>query len=343
VLLVKHNALRKEHSNQQNSSSNNDTSYNSYGQSYNNNNTSQEQKNNTNYRPLLDHARIVHFIRKQDHLPLLEPYLKKVQCENLKVINEALNELLIEEEDFTQLRLSIGEYDNFDQISLAMKLEKHELLEFRRISAHLFKVNKRFKESVELSKKDKMFKDLIDTCKESQSHELCESTLAYFCEINQKSSFAAMTFTCFAFLRPDVVMELSWKHKEFNDFSMPYFIQYLRNTHDDLKELKEFKNKLNKKKEEEEQDQQNHMMENQQPFMLSNTPFNQGGGQGMGGGAQGFDPNFGQMNNPNMAYNQNQNNMAYNQNNNMMQQQQQGFNQFTQPPMQQQHNNMYQM
>lgn len=125
---------------------------------------------------------------------------------------------------------------------------------------------------------------------------------------------------------------------------MPYFIQYLRNTHDDLKELKEFKNKVDKKKEEEEQDQQNQMMENQQPFMLSNTPFNQGG-QGMGtGGAQGFDPNFGQMNYPNMAYNQNQNNMAYNQNNNnMMQQQQQGFNQFTQPPMQQQHNNMYQM
>ena len=36
-------------------------------------------------------------------------------------MNEAVNELLIEEEDFTALRDSITTYDNFDQLSLASR------------------------------------------------------------------------------------------------------------------------------------------------------------------------------------------------------------------------------
>ncbi len=55
-------------------------------------------------------------------------------------MNTAYNELLIDEEDYEALRDSIDKYDNFDNISLAQKLEKHELLEFRRIAAHLYKV-----------------------------------------------------------------------------------------------------------------------------------------------------------------------------------------------------------
>jgi hypothetical protein len=51
----------------------------------------------------------------------------------------AYNELLIEEEDFKLLRDSIDHFDNFDNIALAQRLEKHELVEFRRIAAHLYK------------------------------------------------------------------------------------------------------------------------------------------------------------------------------------------------------------
>lgn len=58
------------------------------------------------------------------------------------------------------LRASIDAYDNFDNISLAQRLEKHELIEFRRIAAYLFKGNNRWKQSVELCKKDKLYKVL---------------------------------------------------------------------------------------------------------------------------------------------------------------------------------------
>lgn len=74
-----------------------------------------------------------------NQLPLVKPYLRQVQTQNNKSVNEALNQVLIDEEDYTGLRSSIDAYDNFDNITLAQQLEKHELLEFRRISAYLYR------------------------------------------------------------------------------------------------------------------------------------------------------------------------------------------------------------
>lgn len=101
------------------------------------------------------------FIPQVNHLPLVKVYLRSVQSLNNKAINEALNGLLIEEEDFQGLRTSIDAFDNFDNIALAQRLEKHELIEFRRIAAYLYKGNNRWKQSVELCKKDRLFKVCI--------------------------------------------------------------------------------------------------------------------------------------------------------------------------------------
>ncbi|KAJ8312752.1 hypothetical protein KUTeg_010125 [Tegillarca granosa] len=81
--------------------------------------------------PRLDHTRAVNFFSKVNQIPLVKPYLRSVQKNNNKAINESLNNLLIEEEDYQGLRTSIDAYDNFDNISLAQRLERHELIEFR--------------------------------------------------------------------------------------------------------------------------------------------------------------------------------------------------------------------
>ena len=75
------------------------------------------------------------------------------------------------------MRSSIDDYGNFEQLVLAQKVEQHELLEFRRVAAYLFKKNKRYAESIELSKGDKMFKDAIDTAAESQNSDLVDGLL----------------------------------------------------------------------------------------------------------------------------------------------------------------------
>lgn len=64
----------------------------------------------------VDHARVVGILRKADHLPLIKDYLLAVQKANLAAVNEAVNELLIEEDDFSGLRESITTYDNYDQV-----------------------------------------------------------------------------------------------------------------------------------------------------------------------------------------------------------------------------------
>lgn len=171
--------------------------------------------------PFLDHARVVHLLRKQEGLYLATEYLKNVQKENLSVVNEALNEIYIIEEDYESLRQSIDEYDNFDQILLAQKVEKHELLEFRRIAAYLYKKNKRFQKSVSLSKEDRMYKDAIDTAAESGEVELAEDLLRFFVSVHDRACFAATLYTNYDLIRPDTAVELAWRNG-YTDFVMPY-------------------------------------------------------------------------------------------------------------------------
>lgn len=51
---------------------------------------------------------------------------------NIPAVNESYNELLIEDEDYKTLRDSTDSQDAFDSLGLAARLEKHDLLEFRR-------------------------------------------------------------------------------------------------------------------------------------------------------------------------------------------------------------------
>jgi clathrin heavy chain len=171
--------------------------------------------------PNLDHARVVHLLRKQNALALALEYMKSVQKENLTVVNEAINELAILEEDHEGLRSSIDDYDNFDQLFLAQKVEKHELLEFRRIAAYLYKKNKRWLQSVQLSKEDHMYKDAIDTAAESKDADIAEELLRFFVSVNDRGSFSATLFTCYDLIRPDIALELAWRYG-YSDFTMPY-------------------------------------------------------------------------------------------------------------------------
>merc|ERR1719172_514887 len=116
------------------------------------------------------------------HLPLILTYLKQVQQHNIAAVNEAINELYVESEQHEELRQSIEDFEQFDQIALAQKLEKHELVEMRRVASLVWKKNKRYKQAIELSKKDYMFKDIIDSAKESGSAELAATVLKFFVE-----------------------------------------------------------------------------------------------------------------------------------------------------------------
>jgi clathrin heavy chain len=91
-------------------------------------------------RDKIDHTRVVSLVRKLNHLPLIKAYMTSVQEKNIPAVNDALHDLYIEEEDYEALRSSVDRFDAFDIVALAQRLEKHDLLEFRRIAAVLYKV-----------------------------------------------------------------------------------------------------------------------------------------------------------------------------------------------------------
>jgi clathrin heavy chain len=63
-----------------------------------------------------------------------------------------------------------------------VQLEQHELLEMRRISSYIYKKAQRWRQSVALSKKDKLYKDAMETVSQSGDRTLAEELLVFFVE-----------------------------------------------------------------------------------------------------------------------------------------------------------------
>jgi clathrin heavy chain len=94
-------------------------------------------------------------------------------------VNEAVNDLLIEEEDYKTLRDSVQNYDNYDATELAKRLEKHDLIFFRQIAASIYRKNKRWEKSIALSKQDKLYKDAIETAALSAKIDIVSDLVQY--------------------------------------------------------------------------------------------------------------------------------------------------------------------
>ena len=127
----------------------------------------------------IDVNRVVKMFEKSDNIPLIKPFLLSVQSQNKKTVNNAINDLLIEEEDYKTLRDSVENYDNYDPVELAQRLEKHDLVFFRQIAANIYRKNKRWEKSIALSKQDKLFKDAIETAAISAKSDVVEELLRY--------------------------------------------------------------------------------------------------------------------------------------------------------------------
>eukprot|EP00850_Spirogloea_muscicola_P015188 SM000114S24151 [mRNA] locus=s114:187416:198058:- [translate_table: standard] len=244
--------------------------------------------------PRVDHTRVVDIMRKAGHLPLVKPYLVSVQSNNVAAVNEALNGLYIEEEDYDRLRESIDMHDNYDQISLSQQIEKHELLEFRRIAATIYKNSGRWRQSVSLSKKDKLYKDAMETASQSGDRELAEELLTFFVDEGKKECFAACLYTCYDLIRADVAVELAWIHNMF-EYVMPYMLQFLREYSSKVDELvrnrlEQQKEQKNKEAEEKEVIAQQNLYQQLMPLALPAPPMP---GMGMPGGGVGYDAGYG--------------------------------------------------
>lgn len=208
--------------------------------------------------PRVDNSRVVAQLRRANQLALIRPYLLFVQQSTkpeISDVNEAVNDLYLEEEDVDALRSSVENYPTFDQIALARRLETHELLRFRRLASWLYTRNKRFEKAVELSKKDKMYQDAMEATAASGNKKTAEELLYFFAtKIDEKDKapcFAACLYTCYEIIDPDTVMEIAWMNN-LREFAMPYFINTTREFNLAINSLREEVDQLKEQKKEEE-------------------------------------------------------------------------------------------
>lgn len=129
----------------------------------------------------VDVNRVVRMFEKSDNIPMIKPFLLNVQYQNKRSVNNAINEILIEEEDYKTLRDSVDNYDNYDPVDLASRLERHDLVFFRQIAANIYRKNNRWEKSIALSKQDKLYKDAIETAAISKKSDVAEDVLRYVC------------------------------------------------------------------------------------------------------------------------------------------------------------------
>jgi clathrin heavy chain len=204
--------------------------------------------------PRIDVNRVVKMFQRSDNLPLIKPFLLNVQHLNKRIVNDAINDLLIEEEDYKTLRDSVGNHDNYDAVDLASRLEKHDLVFFRQIAANIYRKNKRWEKSINLSKQDKLWKDAIETAAISGKEDVVEELLRYvsatslsiyvthtnmaqFVDIGNRECYVGMLYACYDLIRPDLVLEMSWR-SGLQDFTMPYMINLLCQTTKEIATLK---------------------------------------------------------------------------------------------------------
>ncbi|KAH0927664.1 hypothetical protein HID58_019920, partial [Brassica napus] len=217
----------------------------------------------------LDHARVVDIMRKAGQLRLIKPYMVAVQSNNVTAVNEALNEIYVEEEDYERLRESIDLHDSFDQIGLAQKIEKHELVEMRRVAAYIYKKAGKWKQSIALSKKDNLYKDCMETASQSGDHDLAEQLLVYFIEQGKKECFVTCLFVCYDLIRPDVALELAWINNII-DLAFPYLLQVMREYTGKVDEI--IKDKLEAQKEAKAKEQEEKEVMSQQNMYAQLLP-----------------------------------------------------------------------
>jgi len=93
----------------------------------------------------------------------------------------------------------------------------------------------------------------METVAESKDTALCEDLMRYIMEMEDKELFAAMLYTCYELIKPDVALEVAWR-SDLTEFVFPYFIQFVRDLSTRVETVQKSTEDIKKKDEKEQQE-----------------------------------------------------------------------------------------
>lgn len=67
----------------------------------------------------------------------------------------------------------------------------------------------------------------MEAVADSKDPKLAETLMRNLMDMKDKELFAAMLYTCYELIKPDVALEVAWRF-DLMEYVMPYFIQFVR-------------------------------------------------------------------------------------------------------------------
>lgn len=163
------------------------------------------------------------------------------------------------------------------------------MLECRRISALLYRKGKKYQKSIEVSTKDNLQKDAMETVAESKDPVLAEKLLQQIMTMQDKELFAAMLYTCYDLVKPDTALEVAWRC-DLQEYVMPYFIQFVKDLSLRVDTVQKSTEDIKKKEETKAEEEMNRPLDMDMNFMFPGA-----GAMGGMGGPAAIMPGPGQM------------------------------------------------
>lgn len=166
----------------------------------------------------------------------------------------------------------------------------------------MYRKNKKYKKSIDVSKKDELFQDAMETVAESKDPALAEDLMRSIMEMEDKELFAAMLYTCYELIKPDVALEVAWR-SDLIEFVMPYFIQFVKDLSTRVETVQKSTDDIKKKDEKAQKEKLDQPLamnvemmfptnQSTMPALMPSAPMPNpmGLGGNMGGGMGGFNP-----------------------------------------------------
>jgi len=96
----------------------------------------------------------------------------------------------------------------------------------------------------------------METVAESQDPALAEEMLRRIMQMRDKELFAAMLYTCYDLIKPDVALEVAWRCN-LQEYVMPYFIQFVKDLSSRVENVQNQTDDIKKKEEKKHAEEMN--------------------------------------------------------------------------------------
>merc|ERR1711881_488260 len=100
------------------------------------------------------------------------------------------------------------------------------------------------------------YKDAMETVAESRDPSLAEDLMRHIMNMQDKELFAAMLYTCYDLIKPDVALEVAWRC-DLQEFVMPYFIQFVKDLSTRVENVQNQTEDIKKKEQKKQQEEMN--------------------------------------------------------------------------------------